>query len=153
MGPLGTAGVGGGPPSRRRRGEPSPEEPALQGPFRRRGEIRLLAAQHHADQARTPGRVFPAEAQGGLQNGLRGLRGGLSTSVVRGEESVWTATSQAAEQTTDGPRGEAQGRGDSRTVLAILESPPEGLADGHGEGTRHGTSSIGDTMMMGLPVF
>jgi hypothetical protein len=105
----------------------------------------LLAAQHHANQARTPGRVFPAEVQGGLQNGLRGLGSGLATSVVRGEESIWTATPQAAEQTTDGPRGEAQGRGDSRPVLAILEAPPDDLADGHGEGTRHGGSSIGDT--------
>ena len=49
---LGTPGLGDRPPSRRRRGEPSPEEPALQGPFRRRAEVRLLAAQHHADQAR-----------------------------------------------------------------------------------------------------
>jgi hypothetical protein len=144
MGPLGTPGVGGGPPSRRRRGEPSPEEPALQGPFRRRGEVRFSAAQHHADQARPPGRMFPAEAQGGLQNGLRGLRGGLPASVVRGEKRVLAAMPKAVEQTTDGPRGEAQGRGDSRAVLAILKAPPEGLADGHGDGTRHGGASIGD---------
>ena len=114
----------------------------LQGPFRRRAEVWLLAAQHHADQARPPGRVFPAEAQGGLQNGLRGLRGGLPTSVVRGEESVLTAPPESAEQMTDGPRGEAQGRGDRRTVLAILEAPPDGLADGHGEGARHGAFSV-----------
>jgi hypothetical protein len=144
MGPLGTPGGGGRPPSRRRRGEPGPEEPALQGPLRRWRAIRLLAAQQDADQARPPTRVFPAEAQGGLQDGLRGLRGGLATAVVRGEESVGAAALETAEQTTDGSRGQAQGRGDRRPVLALLEAPPDGLADGYGEGTRHGAFSLGN---------
>src|SRR5262249_31682297 len=78
---------------------------------------------------RPPGRVLPAEVQGGLKDRRVGLGSGLPASVVRGEEGIRSAEPEAAEQAPDGARGQAQGGGDGRAILALAGAAPDGLAD------------------------
>jgi hypothetical protein len=140
--PLRPSGFGGGPPPRRRGGQSGAVEPALQGAFGRQRVVGALAAQHHADQARPPGRVLPTQADGRLHDRLRERRGRGPTAVIGGPHGGRAPMPEAKDQLADGARGQAEGRGDGGAILAILVAPPDGLADGHREGARHGSSSI-----------
>jgi hypothetical protein len=62
--------------------------------------------------------------------------------LIGGWHSRWATAPEAAEQLPDGAGSKAEGRGDGGAILAVLETPPDGLADGYGEGARHGRSSI-----------
>jgi hypothetical protein len=142
MRPLGPAGIDGGLPPGGGRSKLGAEEPALQGAFGGRGPIGEAVAQHHADQARSPGGMLGAEAYSRLHNRSRGLGCLSAARSVGGFQGRRTLLPKASDQAPDGAWVEAQGRGDSAGVLAILGAPPDGLAHGHGEWTSHGRSSI-----------
>ena len=54
-------------------------------------------------------------------------------------------------QGADGAWGEAQGHGDGGAILTVAEAPPDGLAYGYRDGTRHGMSSDRDEVRRAVP--
>ena len=122
---------GGGSSPRRRRGQPGAREPSLQGADGGQGSVRGPAVQDHADQAGSPGRMLPPQVDGGSDQGLGGLGCRGPARVVGGGDRRLARPAEAAGQAADGARLEVEGRGDGRDILAGLEAPPDGLADGH----------------------
>src|SRR2546428_11051462 len=95
--------------------------------------------------------MLPAEALGGLHEEFCGLGRHRSAPVVGGKLNGLTVLPNALEQMSDGSRCEAEGLGDGGAILAGLVAPPDGLAHGHRERTRHGRSSIEGLASRTLP--
>ena len=151
MGSLGPSRLGDRPPPRRRGGEPGPHEPALQGAFGGRGVRGEPTAQHHADQARSPTRMLPAQGQGRLHGRLRALRCRGPAAVITGDHGRLALLPEAVDQPPDGARGEPKGSGDGGSILAVRVTPPKSQVQGHGDGTRHGSCSGGDAVRRTRP--
>jgi hypothetical protein len=145
VGPLSPLRAGRGSSSRGRGGQPGALKPELPGADGGDGVVREPTAPPHANQLGAPGRMLPPPTQDRLDEGLGGLGRGRPTPVIGGEQGVGIAVTEAVQQMPDGARHQTQGRGDGGTVLAILVAPPDGLAQGYGEGARHGPFSIGDS--------
>jgi hypothetical protein len=143
MGPLSTPGVGGGPPSRRSGGKPGLKEPALERAFGGQRVIRKSAAQHHADQARSPCGMLAAKPYGGLHDRHRRLRCRGPATVIGGDQGGLAFLTEPANQAADGARGEAEGLSDGGAILAVLRAAPDGLAHGTGIGRGMGCSPSG----------
>jgi hypothetical protein len=138
MGSLGPWRRGGRPPPRRRGGEPGPHEPALQGAFGGGGVRGESAAEHHADQARSPTRVLATQGQGRLHDRLRVGRCRGPAAAITGAHGRLALLSEAVDQPPDGAWGEPESRGDGGAILAIQVAPPQRQAQRYGDGARHG---------------
>lgn len=145
MGSLGTSRVGPGPSPCGRGGESGPEEPTLEGPFGGQSVVSVLSFQHDADQAGAPRRVVATEGDGLLDEGLGELRCRGPAPVIRRSYGVLAKAPEPEDQLADGAWCESEFLGDRGAILAVLGTPPDGLSYGHGEGARHGRSSLEDT--------
>jgi len=144
MGPRRSSALDRQPPPGRCGSESGPLQPALQGAHRGQGLVGKLAAQHHAEQARTPTGVGAAQVQDCLHEGVGWSRGRGPTTAIGRQHRVWSLLPEALNQGADGARGQAQGHGDGGAILTVAEALPDGLAYGYRDGTRHGMSSDTD---------
>jgi hypothetical protein len=142
MRPRGAARVGNRPPSRRRRGEFGPAQPALERAFGRQEDGGELMAQHHADQSRAPSRMRAAEVQDRLDERLGGRVRVGPTAVIGGIQGGLAPLPQPRDQTTNRTRIEGEFGGDGGRILIVADATPDGLTDGDRKRARHGTSSL-----------
>jgi hypothetical protein len=116
-----------------------PPEPAQHGAFagqRLQGEE---SPQLDAQAAGPPAGVLAAEAEGGLaQRGVRGVLA-LAAGVVSGPQGGLAQAAAAGEQLDDGAGGQGECAGDVGRGGAALVAAEDGLAEGEGQGTWHGT--------------
>jgi len=117
-------------------------QPASQGARGRQGRVGEMAAEDNADQVRPPLRMGLAQGVG-LEDDLRGGPGPAGGHVVSRAQAFDTAQTSLAEQVVGSASGQAKLQGQSGDRTALLEGPPQGLADGHGNGAWHGRKSQG----------
>src|SRR5262249_31752613 len=139
---VGLGGAGdsaGGAAAAGRRGPVAAAQPAAHGALAGDGGRRALAAQQEPEPAGAPGGVRAAPLACPVAQ-----RGGLGAQRRAGVRVAWghglgAVPLPTAEEVTDGARGEAEGGGAGGGRLAALVAPPDGAADGYGDGGRHGT--------------
>jgi hypothetical protein len=151
MGPRRPSALGRRPPPGRCGSEPGPLQPTLQGAHDGQGLVGELASQHHADQTRTPAWVGAAQVQSRLHEGFRRFRCRGPTTAIGGHHRGLSLLTEALNQRADGAWGEAQCHGDGGAILTVVEAPPDGLAYGYRDGTRHGMSSDRDEVRRAVP--
>jgi hypothetical protein len=144
VGQPGTARVGGGVPSHRRRGQAGAPQPSLERADRRHRVVGELVAEHHADQAGPPSGMVATQVNNGLDERFGGLGRRGAAPVVGGNQHGRITTTATAQEMPDGTRNQTEGLGDGGAILALLVAPPDGLAHRQGDRARHGPFSRED---------
>jgi hypothetical protein len=129
-----------GPAALRGGAEPGLSEPALQGALGGRPPAGRQP-QEEADQAGSPGRVPPAQADGEVAHPIGGAGSRARATAVGRDQGGLAQAAEAGDQVLGGANGQAEGAGDGRRAFPAVVPAGDGPADGKGDGCRHGRSS------------